>query len=667
MTALLLICLLPASQAQSSPTLSQEGKLHTLTTTHQVHSLSEAEVLRAYPVHLHGVVTYYDPDYGSGVPAIFIHDASGSVYIRMNHKPAETLFAGALVEVKGVSAFGSYGPVVGNAEVHLLGRAPLPSTAPRVTLADLNTGKEDAQWVEVEGSVHEVREVGHMIVLRLEMADGPIVVVLMKTPGVNYSNLVDALVRIRANAAPSINSDNQIIGFHLQAPDLSTLRVIAHAPADPFALPLVPVGRLLQREYFSTSTHRIRLRGNVTLQWPGSMVCIGDLGNGICAETGLAVPVAVGDLVDMAGFVEIQNHVPVLTNAVFHSVGNNRPVAPKPVTAEKILGGGFGFQVVQIDGQLIGYDLTSSDAILQLSSGDALFTAILPKSLAESKFRVWKVGSRLRVTGICSVGVDIQSNVRAGVIVPKSFRILMRSPADVTILERPSWWTPAHALFVLALAFSATLCVLAWVVILRRRVELQANQLRDSEQRFRHLAQHDTLTGLASRLVLRDRLDDAIEKARRRQNGVALLMVDMDEFKDINDTYGHQAGDEVLRVTAQRMLDAVRISDTVVRLGGDEFVILLPEIRDPHDAETVAATLVTSLARPIHFDGKDMPVSVSVGIGTAFTADMEAEELMQQADVALYRAKDNGRHCFQVFEAGMADGLREKDENAVRL
>jgi diguanylate cyclase (GGDEF)-like protein len=341
-------------------------------------------------------------------------------------------------------------------------------------------------------------------------------------------------------------------------------------------------------------------------------------------------------------------------------------VTPKPVTAEKILAGGYGSQVVQIDGELIGYDLTSSDAILQISSGDALFPAILPKSLAESKFRVWKVGSRLRITGVCSVAVDIQKSVR-GVVAPKYFRIFMRSPADVTVLERPSWWTPAHALFVLALAFTATLCILAWVVILRRRVELQASQLRDSEQRFRHLAQHDTLTGLASRLVLRDRMKDAIEKARRNQNGVALLMVDLDKFKETNDTYGHQAGDEVLRVTAQRMLDAVRISDTVVRQGGDEFVILLPEIRDPHDAETVAATLVTSLALPILFDGKEMAVSVSVGIGTAFNADMDAEELMQQADVALYRAKDSGRHCFQVFEAGMNEGNpeRERKRNSI--
>lgn len=650
--AMVLISLLFARTSRSEPSSAQQS-LPTLVTARAVHTLSEVEVQRSYPVHLQGVVTYYDPDFGSGLPAIFIHDETGAIFIRMNGKPSEALFVGALIEVEGVSAAGGYGPVVGNAQVHLLGRAPLPQTAPRVTLAEINSGKEDAQWVEVEGSVHEVLEIGHMIVLRLEMVDGPIVAILMKTPGANYSHLVDAFIRLRANAAPAVNSDNQIISFLLQAPDLSTLQVITPAPGDAFALPLVPIGKLLQREYFSTSMHRIRLRGNVTLQWPGSLVCIGDGGNGICAETSQRIPVAVGDLVDVAGFVELENHAPVLTNAVFKSIGDNRPIAPESVNTEKILGGGYGSKVVQMDGQLIGYDLTSSDAILQLSSGDAIFPAILPKSLAESKLLAWKVGSKLRITGICSVSVDIQNRVRAGVVVPDSFRILLRSPADVTVLEQPSWWTPVHALFLLALAFTLTLCVLAWVVILRRRVELQANLLRDSEKRFRHLAQHDSLTGLASRLVLRDRLKDAFEKARRQQCGLALLMVDLDEFKQVNDTFGHQAGDEVLRMSAQRMLDAVRISDTIVRLGGDEFVILLPEIRVPSDAELVATTLVSSLARSVHFDGKQIPVSVSIGIGMAFGEDLDAEDLMQQADLALYQAKSNGRHCFQVFEAGM--------------
>ena len=198
-----------------------------------------------------------------------------------------------------------------------------------MNFAKLRNGDEDAQWVEVEGSVHHVIEYANSVTLRLEMADGPIIVIMIKTPGATYSNLVDAQVRIRANAAPTTNSDGQMVGVHLQSPNISALQVVEAAPSDPFARPPIPIDRLLSREHFSTPFHRIHLRGNVTLQWPGSLLCIRDATRGICAQTSQATPVAVGDLVDVAGFVETENNVPVIANAVFRTAGKSRPVAPK--------------------------------------------------------------------------------------------------------------------------------------------------------------------------------------------------------------------------------------------------------------------------------------------------------------------------------------------------
>lgn len=225
----------------------------------------------------------------------------------------------------------------------------------------------------------------------------------------------------------------------------------------------------------------------------------------------------------------------------------------------------------------------------------------------------------------------------------------MRSPADVTVLQPPSWWTPDHALVILACVLTGTLAVLAWVVVLRRRVELQANLLRESEERFRHMALHDALTGLATRLVLQDRLGVALERAKRLQTGLGLLMLDLDGFKGINDTFGHHAGDEVLRTAANRLTDAVRSSDTVVRMGGDEFVVLLTDLAGPKAAETVAANMVAALAQPVSFDGAEVPISVSIGICTSFTVGLDAETLLRQADAALYSAKAQGRNCFHVF------------------
>jgi diguanylate cyclase (GGDEF)-like protein len=451
-----------------------------------------------------------------------------------------------------------------------------------------------------------------------------------------------------------MNADGQMIGVHLQAPNLSALQVLEPAPSDPFAGPYIAVNQLLQWGHYSTPLHSVHLRGTVTLQRPGSLLCIRDATRGICAQTNQTTPVAVGDQVDVSGFVETDNNAPVITDAVYRSAGNNQPVAPKPATAEEILQGGSGSELIQIDGRLIGYDLASSEITLQLSSGDAVFPALLPKNLAGTGVSAWKIGSRVRVTGICSVHVvDIQNNVRAGVAVNKSFRVLMRSPADVVVLERPSWWTPGHILMLLAMALIVTLCVLGWVMVLRRRVEEQTILLRESESRFRHLALHDALTGLATRLLLQDRLDVGVEAARRHKTGLALLMVDIDRFKQTNDTYGHQAGDEVLRVAAQRLLQAVRKSDTVARMGGDEFVVLLSGLRSPRMAEEIATSIVAALAVPVLFASGEVPVSASVGVCTAFAEDLDVDLLLRNADAALYQAKARGRNCYQIFSSKM--------------
>ena len=647
------LCLLqPLAHAQSAK--DPAGGLRTITTAREAHSLTDEESKSAILVHLQGVITYFDPDFGAGQPAIFIHDDTGDIFIQMICKltceASKPLFVGALVDVRGVSAPGGFGPVVQSREIRILGSAPLPPNPPRVSLAVLKTGTEDAQWVEVEGSVHQVIEYPHSVTLILELPDGPLPITMIKTPGATYSNLVDAQVRIHANAAPTTNSDNQMIGVHLQSPNISALQVIKPAPSDPFASTAIPINRLLSREYFSTASHRIHLRGNVTLQWPGSMLCIRDATRGICAQTTQDTPVAMGDLVDLAGFVETDDNAPVVTDAVFRIVGNNHPVTPQRATPDMILDGGFSSELIQIDGQLIGYDLTTSDATLQLSSGETLLPAILPKSLVGAQGSAWKVGSRLRVTGICSVRVvDVQSNVRGGVAVTKSFRVLMRSPADVTVLEEPSWWTPSHAILLLSLALTAALGVLVWAVVLRRRVEQQAFLLRESEGRFRHMALHDALTGLATRLLLYDRLNVALEHARRRGTALAVIMVDLDRFKEVNDKYGHHAGDEVLRVASKLLLLTVRKEDTVARLGGDEFVVLLPDLIDPRAADAVAAKIVETLAVPVSVHGLEVPVSVSVGVCSAGAEDIDADALMRNADAALYRAKERGRNCFQVF------------------
>jgi GGDEF domain-containing protein len=285
----------------------------------------------------------------------------------------------------------------------------------------------------------------------------------------------------------------------------------------------------------------------------------------------------------------------MLNDAVFRSSGSAADALVEAVTAivAEILAGGFDSGLIHIDGQLLSRDLSSSDTTLLVDSGKFIFKAVLPQSLNGSQSNAWENGSLLRITGVASVQIDAQrSELGLGTAVPETFRVLLRSPADVVVLKRPSWWTPFHTMMVLAVALAGTLVVLGWVILLRKR-------LRESEERFRHMALHDALTGLATRFLLQDRLHVAVESARRHRTGLAVLMIDQDKFKGINDAFGHAVGAEVLKVTAHRILEAVRSIDTVARLGGDEFVVLLPYMSDSGMAEGVAARIVKSLACPI--------------------------------------------------------------------
>jgi GGDEF domain-containing protein len=139
--------------------------------------------------------------------------------------------------------------------------------------------------------------------------------------------------------------------------------------------------------------------------------------------------------------------------------------------------------------------------------------------------------------------------------------------------------------------YTETLAVLVWVVVLRRRVEQQTLLIRRSEENFRHLAQHDALTGLVVRTVLLERMELALEGFRHKQTPFALLMMDVDNFKLVNDTLGHATGDEILSITSKRVLASVRDSDTVARMGGDEFTVLLPGARGTEEARKIAAQL----------------------------------------------------------------------------
>ncbi|HYC88675.1 MAG TPA: EAL domain-containing protein [Thermoanaerobaculia bacterium] len=188
-----------------------------------------------------------------------------------------------------------------------------------------------------------------------------------------------------------------------------------------------------------------------------------------------------------------------------------------------------------------------------------------------------------------------------------------------------------------------------------------------AEETLQHLAYRDTLTDLPNRFLFHDRLEHAIEQARRRNAGVAVMYVDLDRFKVVNDTLGHSAGDRLLQVVARRLRDQLRGDDTIARLGGDEFAVILPEVTRAEDAGTVGRKLIGSLRDPIVVDGHELHVTASAGISLFPSDGTDVETLLKHADAALYRSKDTGRNTVQLFASSMNARYTERLELELSL
>jgi diguanylate cyclase (GGDEF)-like protein/PAS domain S-box-containing protein len=168
------------------------------------------------------------------------------------------------------------------------------------------------------------------------------------------------------------------------------------------------------------------------------------------------------------------------------------------------------------------------------------------------------------------------------------------------------------------------------------------------EQELAHKALHDPLTGLPNRAVFEDALDRALEGARRTGTRLALVYLDVDDFKRINDSHGHAAGDEVLKAFAARIRRCVRSSDLVARVGGDEFVVVLENLGREQDASGVARKLVACMREPVMVAERAVPATASVGVAVAADGEAGAAELLRRADAAMYEAKSAGRNRFHL-------------------
>ena len=205
-----------------------------------------------------------------------------------------------------------------------------------------------------------------------------------------------------------------------------------------------------------------------------------------------------------------------------------------------------------------------------------------------------------------------------------------------------------------------------WAV-LKHRVRSVVSKVI-AERKVKLLAYRDSLTNLPNRLLFADRLEQSLVRAERHRESVALMLIDIDDFKLVNDSFGHDAGDKLIKAVGQLLARSLRRADTVARLGGDEFAIIVEGIDGPDDAISIADNLTTILEHNVRLDDQETHTSASVGIAVFPEDGKDARTLLKNADTAMFRAKENGRHCFQFYKPEMSVTAMERLEleNSIR-
>lgn len=509
-----------AGSAAAAPENSPAPPAVVLTNAAQVRNLTVAEAARALQTRLRGVVVdeSFPPE-----RALILADQTAGIYLLAATNLFSSFRREDLLEVEGVTDPGEFAPILLVKAARKVGTAPMP-LARKATYQQLMTGALDAQLVDIAGVVRQCNRTAPdsdswQMVVATDGGSVPVRFLASQDPHLQE----DAEVRFLAICFYQFSHKRQVLTPVLQVPAGMLVRVERSAPADSYSAPLRSADSLLRFTPETAYGHRVHLRGVVTHSQPGELVWVRDGTSGLRIRTRQAEHLQPGDRIDVLGFLVYGSYTLMLEDAIFRSMGATNPPAPVTLTNTS---DAFDHEedLVAIEARLVETQPVLDGLAVFLEKSGTFFRAVLRLPANPRQYPDWQPGSKVCLTGICSA-VPEEMSPTMGVWRPQSFQILLRSPADLTIVKPPPWWTLKHIIVLLGIVAGGSFLVTAAVMWLaRRRLREQAQRRAMAEAEFAAILAernrvareiHDTLAqGLvATSLQLR--------LARKQTNGAA--------------------------------------------------------------------------------------------------------------------------------------------------
>jgi len=435
-----------------------------LTTAGQVRNLTPDQAAAQVPVKLRGVVTFSD----EALYSRFIQDDTAGIYLlEMTNSPV--LSSGQLVEVEGVTRAGEYAPVVEPTQVKVVGAGEFPAAKP-VTAANLVSGSEDSQFVELTGIVRSVQfeEETQSYLIDLVSGGERFTAYAKALPVNNPGSLVDSTVRVSGVCSTLFNRLRQLFGFRLLVPRADDLVIKKAASDSPFNASLQSIGSLLQFTPNGSHGNRVKVAGTVVYQEPGRAVFIQDEQEGLFAQTRQRSSLRPGDRVEVLGFAAKGEYTPMLEDAVYRKVDDGEAPEAVTINVDEALTGAHDCRLVTLTANVLERTRRGPEQFLVLQSDGFTFHGYLGQDADAAGLEQILNGSEVSVTGICLIergsGWQAGEGWRA-----KSFRILLPGTDAITVLKGPPWWTQSEKLRVAGIISMLVLAALVLIDVVRRR------------------------------------------------------------------------------------------------------------------------------------------------------------------------------------------------------